>query len=319
MAAVYNRTILIERKMNRKFKIMFCFSLITSISFSQNKKEQIESLNFTIDSIVSILGNERKNNIISTSNLNNTIKVLETKLKNYEEEKNEKDILLNELQINIKLLQDSITKLTQNKIEPKIYKTALIGQQTWMTENLNVTTFQDGNAILEVKSISEWQKAIIDKKPAFCFYDFNPKNIDMGLFYNSFAINSPNKLAPLGYHIPTLNDFSVLLQYTGCIFGDDLSLFDQSCGEELKGTGWIVGGRSSGFMASPMEMKYIENSKNNFSLEFDKETYAAWWVAIDNTNYGTQFHVYEDGNTLAIGFIEVESIFEGYTIRCVRD
>jgi hypothetical protein len=72
-------------------------------------------------------------------------------------------------------------------------------------------------------------------------------------------------------------------------------------------------------MASPMEMKYIENSKNNFSLEFDKETYAAWWVVIDNTNNGTQFHVFEDGNTLAIGFIEIESLFEGYTVRCVRD
>jgi uncharacterized protein (TIGR02145 family) len=305
--------------MNKKFKILFCLCLVTSIGFSQNKKDQIEALNFTFDSIVTILGNERQNNTISTNSLNNTIKLLETKLKNYEEEKIDKDVLVKELQSKIKLLQDSITKLIQNQIKTKTFKTALIGQQTWMTENLNVTTFQNGEVILEAKSISEWQKAITDKKPAFCFYDFDPKNIDMGLFYNSFVINHPNKLAPLGYHLPTLKDYSVLLQYIGCSFGDDLSIVDQSCGEELKGIGWIVGGRSSGFIASPMEMKYIENSKNNFSLEFEKEKYAAWWVAMDGANNSTQFHIFEDGNTLAIGFIEIESLFEGYTVRCLSD
>ena len=44
-----------------------------------------------------------------------------------------------------------------------------IGNQLWMKENLNVDKFQNGDAIPEVKTKEEWEKAWKNKLPAFCY------------------------------------------------------------------------------------------------------------------------------------------------------
>ena len=41
----------------------------------------------------------------------------------------------------------------------KVYKTVVIGSQTWMSENLNVSTFRNGDPIPEAKTNEEWKKA----------------------------------------------------------------------------------------------------------------------------------------------------------------
>ena len=50
-----------------------------------------------------------------------------------------------------------------------------IGSQKWMAENLNVDSFRNGVKIKEVNSIEEWNIAFADKKPAWCYYEFNSK------------------------------------------------------------------------------------------------------------------------------------------------
>jgi hypothetical protein len=142
--------------MNKKFKILFCLSLVTSIGFSQNKKDQIEALNFTIDSIVTVLGNERQNNTISTNSLNSTIGLLETKLKNYEEEKIEKEILIKELQNNIKLLQDSITKLIQNKTQSKVFNGDFINSKNQIFRISNHIIDQEFDFSVKYGLNDEW-------------------------------------------------------------------------------------------------------------------------------------------------------------------
>ena len=45
--------------MNVKIRLTFCYCFILSIAFSQNKKEQIDALNFSIDSLEKSVNNER--------------------------------------------------------------------------------------------------------------------------------------------------------------------------------------------------------------------------------------------------------------------
>lgn len=47
--------------------------------------------------------------------------------------------------------------------------TIKIGKQQWMTENLNVETFKNGDIIPEAKTSEEWEKAYKQGKPAWCF------------------------------------------------------------------------------------------------------------------------------------------------------
>jgi len=55
-------------------------------------------------------------------------------------------------------------------------ETITIGIQEWMTVNLNVDKFQNGEPILEAKTKDEWEVAFDNETPAWCYYDFDPSN-----------------------------------------------------------------------------------------------------------------------------------------------
>ncbi len=89
-----------------------------------------------------------------------------------------------------------------------------IGAQTWMTKNLDVSTYSDGTEIPEVKQPDQWRNLTTG---AWCYYGNDIKNSNFyGKLYNWYAVagihdtdpNTPNKiLAPIGWHIPS--DFEI--------------------------------------------------------------------------------------------------------------
>jgi uncharacterized protein (TIGR02145 family) len=98
----------------------------------------------------------------------------------------------------------------------KIYKTVVIGNQTWMAENLNVSTFRNGDIISEAKTYEEWDRAGKNKQPAWCYYNNDSKNGAIyGKLYNWFAVNDPRGLAPVGYEVASDNDYRILIDFLG--------------------------------------------------------------------------------------------------------
>jgi uncharacterized protein (TIGR02145 family) len=87
-----------------------------------------------------------------------------------------------------------------------------IGTQIWMTKNLDVSKFRNGDPIPEAKTDEEWVKAGENKQPAWCYYENNPANgAKYGKLYNWYAVSDARGLAPVGYHIPgTLDSLSIL-------------------------------------------------------------------------------------------------------------
>jgi uncharacterized protein (TIGR02145 family) len=87
-----------------------------------------------------------------------------------------------------------------------------IGKQVWMSKNLDVSTFRNGDEIAEAKSISELRSFYFKKTPAWCYYNFDPKNANKyGKLYNCFAVDDKRGLAPEGYRIPSSYDFKILI------------------------------------------------------------------------------------------------------------
>jgi uncharacterized protein (TIGR02145 family) len=94
--------------------------------------------------------------------------------------------------------------------------TIKIGSQIWMTKNLDVDTFRNGDPIPEVKDRDGWIQAGIDEKPAFCHYDNNIENgKKYGKLYNWYAICDPRGLLPDGFHIPSESEWLQLASYLG--------------------------------------------------------------------------------------------------------
>ncbi len=95
-------------------------------------------------------------------------------------------------------------------------KTVTIGTQVWMTKNLDVAKFRNGDLIPEAKTNEEWDEAGRNRKPAWCYYNNDPANgAKYGKLYNWYAVNDHRGLAPEGYHIPSDKDWEVLSDYLG--------------------------------------------------------------------------------------------------------
>jgi len=92
----------------------------------------------------------------------------------------------------------SITKKILSEIKPK-YESIKIGNQEWMTRNLDVDRFRNGDLIPHVKLDVEWEETRRKGQPAWCYYDNDPENgKKYGKLYNWCAVNDPRGLAPDG-------------------------------------------------------------------------------------------------------------------------
>jgi uncharacterized protein (TIGR02145 family) len=242
---------------------------LTAISFSQSKKEQIEQLTNRVDSLNQVLSSERSTSSQKVSEFNATISNLESKISSLnatisnlnlelqtskadasskQAELNSKQQEITNLLAQVKQKTDSLAlvlaELEKLKPTPKpvvsnntanqvtqtgSYKSVKIGTQTWMAENLNVSTFRNGDPIPEAKTDEEWKKAGKEGKPAWCYYDNDPKNgAKYGKLYNWYAVIDPRGLAPAGWHIPSDAEWTTL--------GDQLG---SDPGKKMKSTsGW---------------------------------------------------------------------------------
>jgi uncharacterized protein (TIGR02145 family) len=106
------------------------------------------------------------------------------------------------------------------------YKTRIIGTQTWMAENLRTTKYNDGTPIPVVTDAASWNNL---SSPACCWQSYNPDyKVKYGVLYNWYTVET-KKLCPKGWHVPTNEEWSQLIDYTGG---------EMTAGGKLKETGF---------------------------------------------------------------------------------
>lgn len=140
-----------------------------------------------------------------------------------------------------------------------------IGKQIWMTENLSVDKFSNGDPIPQAKTFEQYKLSIENETPMWCYYDFDSTNAKLyGKIYNYYAIKDKRGLAPLSWKIPSKRDWETLISFLG---GAKLAE------KKLKAaSGWLYSGNnSSGFSAVPGG---ILRDDNSFS---DKGKAGFWW------------------------------------------
>ena len=172
--------------------------LSEGVLFAQTKKDQLNLLVNKVDSLSIVIDSERK---ISEDRIN----LLTLKLS-----EKDKQIINLELQLN----PDKTAGVNNSSSQNYQYKSQKIGKQIWMTENLSVSTFRNGDTIFEAKTDEEWILAGKQGRAAWCYYNNDQANgLKFGKIYNWFAVSDPRGLAPLGWKIPEFEDFNSLDTY----------------------------------------------------------------------------------------------------------
>jgi uncharacterized protein (TIGR02145 family) len=224
-----------------RYSIFTLLMVFGWVSLGQSKKEQIRVLTNRVDSLNLVINAERSDNSQRVEQLNSrvseleeNVRGLEIKLKEKETENETNKKQIEELRELINVKSDSlmVLKAEVEKLKPTPkpvvqtnpvvatpsgpYKTVTIGTQVWMKENLNVSSFRNGDPIPEAKTAKEWQAAGEAKQPVWCYYDNDPKNgVKYGKLYNWYAVNDSRGLAPSGYHVPTDLEWTVLADFLG--------------------------------------------------------------------------------------------------------
>jgi uncharacterized protein (TIGR02145 family) len=192
-----------------------------------------------------------------------------------------------------------------------------IGGKTWMSTNLDVDTFRNGDAIPEATSMEEWYAFGASGTPCWAYFSSNPINgILHGKLYNGFAVMDPRGLAPAGWHVATEQDWKELTGYRT----DDPSAA-LYFGKLINAQNWnldLINTNELKFNATPGGSVTINQEGEELTFDGLNE-YAAWWTSTSANNGSSVKSVginpiwYEP-----FDFNEFGLIF-GKSVRCVKD
>ena len=176
-----------------------------------------------------------------------------------------------------------------------------------MTENLNVDKFRNGDPIPPAKTDDEWKIAVVNKQPAWCYYDNdNANGAKYGKLYNWYAVNDPRGLAPAGWHVPSDEEWTQLTDYLG---GESVA------GTKMKSTSsWYHKGNGtdkSGFLGLP------GGSCDSLGKFIPIGRAGLWWSSTENNTDKAWFrNLYYSCDDV---YRSNTSKQKGFSVRCLRD
>ncbi len=190
------------------------------------------------------------------------------------------------------------------------FKSIKIGKQVWMAENLNVSTYRNGDSVLQVQNAETWNNL---ETGAFCFYENKVANgSKYGKLYNWYAANDPRGLAPKGWHIPSDAEWKQLIDYLGGEIEASRRLKNNSGWNECDGKSGN-GNNNTGFSALPTGFRDFFGPFNSIG------SYALWWSANEDaihTNDGIFRCVcYNCSRVFRNNFTKRR----GISVRCIKD
>jgi uncharacterized protein (TIGR02145 family) len=199
--------------------------------------------------------------------------------------------------------------------EGNVYKTIIIGTQEWMAENLKTSIYRNGDAITTALSDAVWNNTEYTQIGAYATYDNNLRYAcPYGKLYNWFACVDERNLCPVGWHVPSDDEWTLLTDYLGgwTIAGGKM----KTTGTAETSTGlWISPNsgatNSSGFSGVP------SGRKGEGGEYVDMEMSAVWWSATEvysGVAWGRRLYSnYE--SAVPADFYE----HNGFSVRCIKD
>ncbi len=191
------------------------------------------------------------------------------------------------------------------------YHTIKIDNDVWMSENLNESRFSNGELIQEAKTKEEWEKAGEERRPVWCYYNYDEKNDDYGKLYNWYAVNSIHGLAPAGWHIPTDAEWTKLIDFLGKDNNAAIKMKSIEAWETKN-----MGSNESGFEALPSGYCIFNGECSELGR------FATWWTVTGITGQETARYISlfrrEDPVKWTV-FVSQINMKSGFSVRCKKN
>lgn len=195
-------------------------------------------------------------------------------------------------------------------VEGTSYKVVRIGTQLWMAENLKTTKYSNGD-LIGTTSPATLNLAGLTGNTYQWAYDGDESNVaTYGRLYSGYAVLDIRKVCPIGWHVPSNDEWSILATYLGGL---------NVAGGKLKETGtthWLIPNtgatNETGFTALP------SGSRSMFGVFEGVGQYANFWSSSEVNDLNIT--VWGVANTVA----EIGNFFPlnksgGSPVRCLKD
>jgi uncharacterized protein (TIGR02145 family) len=187
-----------------------------------------------------------------------------------------------------------------------VYHTVRIGSQTWMVEDLKTTTYNDGTPIPQV--LTSWLNL---ETPAYCNYNNLPGNAEgNGRLYNFYAVET-GKLCPKGWHVPSDEEWAVLIDYLGGADQAALKLKEGGFAHWL--SQYPSGTNESGFSALPSGYKWSDDINGGAFYDLGA---GSWWWSSTVLPSSDDVYLRELYGSITKGYT-----WKGFglSVRCIKD
>jgi uncharacterized protein (TIGR02145 family) len=206
--------------------------------------------------------------------------------------------------------KSSAPALTTDINETGKYTSVFIHGQHWMTTNLAVTHYRNGDPIPQVQNVAKWAALTTG---AWCWYkNDSATGAVYGRLYNWYAVHDPRGLAPAGWHVPSDAEWDTLQVHLGGNAGGKL----KDTGTIEAGTGlWAAPNRGatnrSGFTAFPGGLR-------DYYGRFYFVGYSGYWWSSTEYDIGSAWYRLLDYRYSHIinGANQKQN---GRSVRCLRD
>ena len=192
-------------------------------------------------------------------------------------------------------------------VDGNAYGSIVIGTQTWMSENLRVSKYRNGDAIPNVTDGTAWTALATG---AYAYQDNNTAyDATYGKLYNWFAVTDSRNLCPTGWHIPTDEEWTTLTTFLGGV---------SVAGGKMKTTGtslWTspnnAATNESGFSGLP------GGARQPDAAFIYRTTIGVWWSSTENGSPDAWFrNLYHQNGQTDRDFGNKRC---GYSVRCLKN
>ena len=206
------------------------------------------------------------------------------------------------------ICENNIDDNCDGQIDENCIPFVTICNQTWMSKNLDISTYKNGDPIPLVTDPSEWAALTTG---AYCYYNNDQATYaaTYGKLYNWYAVNDSRGLAPEGWHIPNDFEWTIL---ENCLGGATVA---GGAMKEPGTTHWSTPNTGatniSGFSGLPGGNRGLTGTFGGIPGT------GYWWSSTetDASNAWYRYLYYFYGDVGRNSYFKLH----GFSVRCVRD